>query len=185
MELDDLQRAVSVLIPSFERLERLKRHSFKWWQTSAPEDKQTLVSRLIDPAYFEDPCAFFFPPEGEYTYGIDKGLTEDDVNKFTGGWDHETKRLVFVNGEFDPWQAATVSSQFRPGGPLKSTPEAPVHLIPGGIHCSDLSLKNAEVNEGVMEVFNAVVDTMQTWVEEFYQEKGKKRVFKFKASTLE
>lgn len=134
------------------------------------------MSRLVTPEYFETPCAYFFPPEGDFTYGINKGLTEEDVNTFTGGWDHlNTTRLVFVNGEFDPWQPATVSSQFRPGGPLESTPELPVHVIPGGIHCSDLRLSNSEANEGVKEVTDAVIATMKEWVGEFYEEKGVKR----------
>jgi hypothetical protein len=64
-----------------------------------------------------------------------------------------------------------VSSEFRPGGPLKSTPQAPVNVIPGGFHCSDLILRNAEFNSGVKKVVDTEIATLKGWVEEFYHEK--------------
>lgn len=65
-----------------------------------------------------------------------------------------------------------MSSTFRPGGPLPSRPEAPVHLIPGGMHCSDLILRNAEANAGVQAVVEAEVSQIQSWVGEYYAQKG-------------
>lgn len=86
-----------------------------------------------------------------------------------------TQRLVWVNGEYDPWRSATVSADLRKGGPLKSTKKAPVYVIPAGIHCSDLITANSAANEGVKEVVDAVVETITGWVDEFYEEKGKRR----------
>ncbi len=128
----------------------------------------TIVSRLVNTAYWERQCPLYFPPEDGYTYGIAKGKTTDEVNAYSGGWDFvNTTRLVWVNGEFDPWKDATVSSAFRPGGPLQSTPEAPVFIVPGGIHCSDLLARNGIANAGVQKVIDDVIATVKGWVAEF------------------
>jgi hypothetical protein len=58
-----------------------------------------------------------------------------------------TTHVVWVNGEFDPWRDATVSSIFRPGGLLSSTEAAPVILIPGRIHCTDLIARNGPLTK--------------------------------------
>lgn len=51
---------------------------------------------------------------------------------------------------------------------MPSTPRAPVHVIPGGFHCSDLLLRNAAANPGVQRVVEALVAQVRTWVAEFY-----------------
>jgi hypothetical protein len=67
----------------------------------------------------------------------------------------DTTRLTWTNGEFDPWLPASVSSEFRPGGPLASTAQHPVNVIPKGIHCYDLILRNGVADMGTQ----AVIDT--------------------------
>lgn len=97
------------------------------------------------------------------------------LNDRTGGWNNvNTTRLMWANGGLDPWKPATVSSNFRPGGPLKSTPEAPVRVLPGAAHCGDLLLRNAQANEAVMEIYQAEVQNMKEWVGDFYKENDKK-----------
>jgi hypothetical protein len=83
---------------------------------------------------------------------------------------------MWSNGEFDGWTSASVSSQFRPDGPLESTEEAPVFLIPKGIHCSDMFTVNTRVNAGLKKVFDEEVAIMKRWVGEFYQERGMTRL---------
>ncbi|OAA59573.1 serine-type peptidase [Niveomyces insectorum RCEF 264] len=151
---------------------------FEFWQDGAPAGTPTLVSRLVSADYAQRQCALYFPPEDGYTYGAAQGRTPADVNAVTGGWsaaaagnNNTTTRLVWTNGEFDPWRDATVSSTFRPGGPLASTPAAPVNLIPGGIHCSDLIYANALVNAGVMAVVRDEIAVIKGWVDEFYAAK--------------
>lgn len=61
----------------------------------------------------------------------------------------------------------------RPGGPLPSTPQHPVHVVPGAAHCGDLLVRNANANEGVKKVFDAEVANIVQWAKEFYTEKGK------------
>lgn len=62
---------------------------------------------------------------------------------------------MWANGEYDPWIPGSVSSEFRPGGPLESTVDVPVNVIPGGIHCYDLIIRNGVVDEGVRKVIDA------------------------------
>ena len=141
---------------------------FAYWQDGAPKDTPTIVSRLVDGAYWQRQCDLFFPPEGNYTYGSKTGKTVDDVNKYTKGWDNtNTTRLLWVNGEFDPWRSTSVSSNFRPGGPLQSTPEAPVEMLPGAFHCSDLRLSNADANPGIREVVDREIAQIVKWVGEY------------------
>ena len=140
----------------------------------------TLVSRLVTADYWREQCAFYFPPEREghttYTYRLARGKRAEDVNRRTGGWSATgTTRLMHANGELDPWLDATLSSRFRPGGPVKSTEQLPVRVIPGGMHCSDLYGQNWDVNEDVRRIVDEEVDNMKTWVAEFYVEKNKTR----------
>lgn len=141
---------------------------FAFWQDGAPSDRPSIVSRLVDGAYWQRQCDLFFPTEGNYTYGSNTGKTVTDVNKFTGGWSAKnTTRLIWTNGEFDPWQSASTSSQFRPGGPLQSTKEAPLQIIPGGFHCSDLRVSNGQANAGVMKVIDNEVAQIKKWVAQY------------------
>ncbi|CAK7266705.1 hypothetical protein SEPCBS57363_002225 [Sporothrix epigloea] len=143
-----------------------------FWQTAAPRGVGSLVPSLVSYAYDEAQCALYFPREDGYTFGSDPGVakTTNGLNMYTKGWNAKTKRLMWANGQFDPWKDATVSSDFRPQGPLVSTPEAPVHMIPGGIHCTDLIYKNAQVNEDLMAIVQDEIAIMKGWVEEFYKQ---------------
>lgn len=106
------------------------------------------------------------------------GKTEAQFNAYTKGWNpRPSKRLLYVNGQFDPWKTAGVSSEYRPGGPLQSTPEVPVLVIPGGFHCSDLRLTNAAANAGVKDVVDKSVAILKGWAREFYTEKGQTAKF--------
>jgi hypothetical protein len=73
-----------------------------------------------------------------------------------------------ANSEFDPWRSASVSSEFRPGGPLPSRREAPVYLLGNATHCIDLVVKNGLANNGVMGAQQSAMITMRNWITEFY-----------------
>ncbi|KAL1852283.1 hypothetical protein Plec18170_006009 [Paecilomyces lecythidis] len=143
---------------------------FAYWQDGAPENNPSIVSRLVNAAYWQRQCDLFFPEEDGYTYGSAKGKTVNDVNAWTKGWSlSDTTRLIWTNGQYDPWRESGVSSDYRSGGPLRSTAQAPVQVIPSGIHCSDLLLENGAVNEGVQTVINNEVAQIKAWVEEYYK----------------
>ncbi|KAI0126464.1 serine carboxypeptidase S28 [Xylariales sp. AK1849] len=138
-----------------------------YWQTGAPEDTPTVMSRLADATYYQRQCKLWFPPEDGYTFASDRGVREDYVNNRTSGWfNTQTTRLVYVNGQYDPWRSASVSSEFRPGGPFNGTEDVPLFLIEGGIHCSDLLEANA-VNPSVAAIQKAAIAQISEWVDEF------------------
>ncbi|PPJ55361.1 hypothetical protein CBER1_10067 [Cercospora berteroae] len=144
---------------------------FGYWPNGSPPGRPTLVTRLITTGYALRQCGLWFPPgpNGE-TYGLAAGRTEADVNAYTGGWSNiNTSRLVFINGEFDPWREASVSAdaEFRPGGPLQSTPQVPVEIVPGGFHGSDMRIRNGVVKERVKEVQERIVKQLEDWVKEW------------------
>lgn len=143
---------------------------FAYWQDGAPRDRPSLVSRMIDGAYWQRQCDLFFPAEGNYTYSsaVSPDNNVHKVNKHTQGWRLEdSTRLIWTNGETDPWRTSGVSSEFRLGGPLASTEQHPVQIIPGGFHCSDLRLKNGQVNAGVQKVIDNEVAQIVKWVGEW------------------
>ncbi|KAF2710411.1 serine-type peptidase-like protein [Pleomassaria siparia CBS 279.74] len=139
---------------------------FGWWQTGAPAGQPSIVSRLVTAEYYEKTCGFYFPSLQL------QGKSVAKVNQYTGGWsNNQTTRLMQTNGELDTWKEVTVISDFRPGGPLRSTPEMPVRIVKGGVHCSDLYGNNWAVNEGVKAIADAEVAQMAGWVEDFYKKK--------------
>ncbi|MCJ1245001.1 hypothetical protein MMC30_002202 [Trapelia coarctata] len=140
---------------------------FAYWQDGAPKNTPTIVSRLVTAAYWQRQCGLYFPTENGYTYDAN-GHTVHDLNGRTGGWKlTDTTRLIWTNGQFDPWRTSGVSSEFRPGGPLASTPKAPLQIIPGGFHCSDLIAKNGLVNDGVQTVIDNEIKQIVEWVKEY------------------
>ncbi|TID18393.1 putative extracellular serine carboxypeptidase [Venturia nashicola] len=147
---------------------------FGYWQDGAPPSHPSLVSRLVTREYWERQCGLFFPPSPSgKTYGLAAGKTFEALNAYTGGWfiDNST-RLLYVNGGFDPWKEATVSSEFRPGGPLKSTAKVPVHIVPGGFHTSDLFTKNGLANKGCQHVIDKGMAVVEAWVGEWKGRSG-------------
>ncbi|KID86422.1 serine peptidase [Metarhizium guizhouense ARSEF 977] len=143
---------------------------FEWWQVSGPDDITGLASKHAGLDYARMQCSNMFPREGNRTYGLKLGRTARETNRRTGGWGRvNTTRLMWVNGELDPWRAATVSADERPGGPLVFTPEAPVWVLPGGVHCSDVLTRNAEANPALRRVVDDVLKTMKKWVDEYYK----------------
>ncbi|PMD15664.1 putative serine peptidase, partial [Hyaloscypha hepaticicola] len=131
-----------------------------YWQTGAPIGQTTLVSRLITSYYWQRQCLEYFP-------GANFSTNEDPFNAKYAGWNiANTTRLMFSNGEFDPWRSASVSSEFRPGGPLISTPEMPIIQVPRGIHCQDLYMEN--VTPEILETMGKEVQQMKFWVDQYY-----------------
>ncbi|SPQ26465.1 40fb040e-439d-4494-9381-05300f302a92 [Thermothielavioides terrestris] len=146
---------------------------FEWWQDGAPLTERTLVSRHVNVDYWRRQCPLAFPPS-EGGYALARGKRAKDVNRWTGGWSvTNTTRAMHTNGEWDPWRDATLSSDFRPGGPLKSTKQLPVRVVKHGTHCSELYGPNWDVNPEVKALAMDAAANMKEWVGEFYEEKGR------------
>lgn len=98
------------------------------------------------------------------------------MNDFTGGWFiDDTRRLLYVNGDYDPWREASVSSDLRPGGPLQTTEQVPVEIVPGGFHVSDMLTDNGKANATVQAVIESIVAQLVEWVNEWPGDGHRKR----------
>ncbi|KAJ4348592.1 uncharacterized protein N0V89_009970 [Didymosphaeria variabile] len=140
---------------------------FFYWQTGAPEGMPTVMTRLATAEYYERQCSLYFPPEGNNTFRSALGIREDYVNDRTEGWfNTDAPRLLYVNGEFDPWRSGSVASEFRPGGPFNGTEETPAILIAGSRHCNDLIMGNS-VHPPVAAAQEAAISQFEAWVDEW------------------
>ncbi|TLD10195.1 hypothetical protein PgNI_05425 [Pyricularia grisea] len=147
---------------------------FGWWQNGAPAGRPSIVSRFVNNKYWTDQCELWFPGGA---YGFAQGKTETELNAWTGGWSElDIPRLMYANGQYDPWREVTVSSSVRPGGPMQSSADAnngtQVRVLAGGTHCSDLYGPNWEANEGAKKIADDQTAQMAEWVDEFYAAKG-------------
>lgn len=129
-----------------------------------------MIPKLFNTAAnIKETCQDQFPDVNGKKYGLKAGRTTAQLNKRTLGWDQtNTKRLMWINGQYDPWRPATVSADERPGGPLKSTKDAPVFVIPKAAHCNDYIYYNANANPAAKKIFDSMVKTIVGWVDEFY-----------------
>ncbi|KAI0333427.1 peptidase S28 [Cubamyces sp. BRFM 1775] len=134
---------------------------FGFWQGGAPENHPTIVSRLVDTAYFQRQCMNYFPEAFSSPPVV--LLDALDVNKLYGGWNTTTERLFFLNGIRDPWREATVAADgaTTPGSDLQP------HLLGDGYHCSDMLISEGISSPAVLKVQNTVVDYLGKWLAEW------------------
>jgi hypothetical protein len=145
---------------------------FSWWQVGPPQDdKQHVVSSLLRPEHFQRQCGLMFPETNGFKVGSVEGWTAEHLNMYTGGWNADFERVMFVQGEFDPWIEATVSSTHRPGGPLASSDKTPIYVVKNGNHVPDLILDDIPEENSVLEQELA---TMKKWLSEWTPPKGSK-----------
>ncbi|KAM0328804.1 hypothetical protein ACHAQA_005218 [Verticillium albo-atrum] len=139
--------------------------------SGAPSTQQSLVSRLIDLNYTSIPC--------REAFNITTLPDVDRINKH-GGFGITYPRLAIVDGEADPWRAAT---PHRIGLPdRKSTTEEPFLLMGGGaVHHWDENGVAEEGLEGyeeslpphdVKRVQQAELEFVQAWVDAWHEAKS-------------
>jgi hypothetical protein len=140
---------------------------FGYYQTGAPEGRPSIISRLSTAEYWTRQCALMFPASNTTVVGLDRGATAEEVNAKNKGWNNYSPGLLYVNGDYDPWREASVSSDFRPQGKLANSTRNPVVIVPGGFHTSDLVTQNAKANAGAKAAIDEAVSIMKEWVGEF------------------
>jgi hypothetical protein len=153
--------------------------SYEWWEcywpigydvTAPPVEYAALISRMITDEYHMRICDVYFPEENNKTRIGTKHRTYEQLNEVTAGWsDRNSSRLLFTNGALDPWLHTTGSSRFRPGGPMKDSPQVPVKIVSDGGHCSDLSFSSCNAKPGCKPVLDFGIDQITKWVEEFHK----------------
>ncbi|KZT55218.1 hypothetical protein CALCODRAFT_498923 [Calocera cornea HHB12733] len=133
-----------------------------WWEVGAPAHQPTVVSRLVTSAYDErTQCHNNFPD----AFPAVHSANTTSVNNAYGGWHINVDRLVFLNGNRDPWKYATVSSDYvqRP-----SSANQPI-AVSDGFHCSDLITDNGVVDSTIYQAQQTVLNSMQQWMDEYYE----------------
>ena len=109
-------------------------------------------------------CALRFPETNGFISGAEQGFTAEHLDMYTNGWDGKFERVLFVNGELDPWIEATVSSQYRPGGPISSSAQTPIFIIKNGNHCPEMVI--GETAEA-LDVYEDMFRVMDGWLKEW------------------
>ncbi|KAJ5018773.1 hypothetical protein K4K57_003585 [Colletotrichum sp. SAR 10_99] len=131
-------------------------NEFGWWHIGPPQsDGNNIVSSHLTSERYKRHCDDCFPEVNGFRPAMSRGATADDFNEWTkGGWDAPFEKVMFVDGEFDMWNSATMSSAYRPGGPWNSTEEVPRMVVARGGYIPDLDLiyVNADVVEALAVV---------------------------------
>ena len=144
-----------------------------FWFDGPPPGRPAIASRTLTVDHWRRKCPLYFPG-----WTPRPGASVAATNAFTGGWSaSNVSRLLWVQSEFDPWRTGTVSSAFRPAGPLAGTTWQPVVDIPGGGHVPDFATANARANPGVGEAVEKIIGIMKGWADEYYEIKGKPRPY--------
>ncbi|EEY20391.1 conserved hypothetical protein [Verticillium alfalfae VaMs.102] len=142
--------------------------------SGAPADQKPLVSRLIDLNYTSLPC--------REAFNITTLPDVERINKH-GGFGFSYPRVAIVDGEADPWRAAT---PHRIGLPERqSTTEEPFLLMGGGAvhHWDENGISGKDAREGygeslppseVKRVQEAELAFVKTWVEAWSEAKTAK-----------
>jgi len=132
---------------------------FAFWQTAPKPPMRRMRSKYIDTDYYESSCIPTFGagnvPARPFTDRIDSVYGADTINM---------SRIVFINGQLDPWRRLSVSA---PNAfPRQSTLDNPVYVIQGGSHCSDLDGYKVGENPSKTQVNKSVKADILRWLSE-------------------
>lgn len=146
--------------------------SFEWfatWSAQAPFK----ISKLFTRAAAISGTCDQFPDTNGFKYRLKYGITAELVNQELGGYlvSPNTRRLLWVNGELDPWRGATVEAFQRPTGPFRSVPIQPSWIIQGGTHCNEW-LTDKTKHQETTQVVKETTAQMKAWVDEFFRFRG-------------
>ncbi|CAG4954229.1 unnamed protein product [Colias eurytheme] len=84
---------------------------------------------------------------------VDRGVQK--TNQVYGGLRPNVTRVVFVNGDVDPWSTLSIL--------VKQSSEVPAVVIPGAIHCQDLSATYYS-REALKQATKYAISMVKTWI---------------------
>ncbi|GAP82894.1 putative serine carboxypeptidase S28 [Rosellinia necatrix] len=146
---------------------------FGWYQTGPPtSDGTSIIPSVLRPEHYQRRCPLAFPETNGFNAGSVLGFQAEHLNQWTKGWDAPFRRVLFVNGEHDPWKSATVAADSRPGGPIESSDEIPSLIVEKGVHVPDLVLDGSEYQNAVIEQAVAI---MGGWLNDWKKPDPSKR----------
>lgn len=85
-----------------------------------------------------------------------------------GGWDLKADHLFVVNGQYDPWRSASLSSDWAPKPP-QNTPTMQTQVVADGHHCWDWDLRGAAYDPDIKRVVDIGIPQIKAWVTEWYK----------------
>ncbi|KAG8905343.1 hypothetical protein FRC01_008391 [Tulasnella sp. 417] len=137
-----------------------------FFQVGDPGNSSSIVSSQITTDYAQRQCSYYFPlADGTHsTYNFSQPV--DALNSQFKGWNVLGNNLFAVNGEFDPWRSASVSSTWAPS--FVDTPTQEITVIPNAHHCWDYYLMNTQVDENVKATQNKGLIQIHDWLQNWY-----------------
>ncbi|KAG8895851.1 hypothetical protein FRC01_012164, partial [Tulasnella sp. 417] len=137
-----------------------------FFQDGDPGNYSVIVSSLVTASYNIRQCNHMFP-NADGSPGNFYPDTADTNSENGGGWNLRAKNLFVVNGQYDPWRSASLSSRYAPK--FRHTPHQRVEVIRGGHHCWDFDLKGAKYNHDIKRVVDIGVKSIKKWVAQWYK----------------
>lgn len=129
----------------------------------------SIVSQMLTPESSARKCSHTFPGSTGQANSSSYNTTAsaEALNLEFGGWNLIAKNLFVVNGEFDPWRSASLSSRAAPA--FVDTPTQEITVIPNGHHCWDWTMANAAVNADVMQTQDLGISKIRGWLTDWYE----------------
>jgi hypothetical protein len=109
---------------------------------------------LIIFRFFTKQCAEIFGPNYDYNLLVD---SIDNTNTVYGGYSYEGSRVLFVNGEIDPWHALGFYAK-------KPNPFTEVLFIKGTAHCADMYPSSHFDSIQLEEARTYIASLLQIWL---------------------
>ncbi|KAG9045423.1 hypothetical protein FS837_006333 [Tulasnella sp. UAMH 9824] len=141
-------------------------NEFGFFQDGDPGNYSSIVSSVVTAGYNLRQCDHMFP-NADGSPGSYYPDTFDVNQDHGGGWNLRARNLFVVNGQYDPWRSASLSSRWAPK--FRNTPHQRVEVVRGGHHCWDWNLYGARYNRDVKRVVDIGVKRIKKWVKEWYR----------------
>ncbi|KAI1265567.1 serine carboxypeptidase S28 [Xylariaceae sp. FL1019] len=141
---------------------------FGFWQVGpATNDNGTaVIPSALRPDYYQRQCPLKFPKTNGFESGSEMGFTAEHLNMWTGGWNADFDKVNFVQGKYDPWRAATIGADTRPGGPKASTESVPNLVVLDGVHVPELAFVNG-MTKYQKPVVTSSIENMRRWLSDW------------------
>ncbi|KAG8892274.1 hypothetical protein FRB99_002838, partial [Tulasnella sp. 403] len=139
---------------------------FGWFQVGNPGNKSSIVSGFNDVASWERRCNHQFP-NADGTPGNYSAAGANSTNAEYKGWNIVAQNLFVVNGQYDPWRSASLSSGWAPSTTNTTTQE--ISVIPGAHHCWDFYLDDTVFNADVQATQQLGLTTLYGWLQNWYK----------------
>lgn len=135
-----------------------------YFSTAPPEGYPRIVSRLLTLEYEAKICQQAFLP-GKYF--IVPPMPNVSAVNVLGDFDIAADRLALIDGEVDPWRAATPHSDYA--SVRADTVLQPFKLIPNGVHHYDENGLRVHTNEPphIQKIHREEVEFVRAWLKDW------------------